>query len=176
MSLAIIVGVISFITTKLTDIETYSNTIYNTIEMKNRFKDGAQLGTEYNSGDILIDDFTFLPSIDYKIFNLGNIDEGYADIIEFNEDRSDYHLDFEALKQYVKFYIKIYYHGSEVEEKILRSEMVPCTREMFKSLNENALSDYKIEKRLCPDMDKIKKELRVKNSYSNKEERISFSI
>ena len=69
MSLAIIAGVTSFITTKLTDIETYSNTIYNTIEMKNRFKDGAQLGTEYNSGDILIDDFTFLPSVDYKIFN-----------------------------------------------------------------------------------------------------------
>tara|TARA_B110000285_G_C14934631_1_gene518970 strand:+ start:147 stop:434 length:288 start_codon:yes stop_codon:yes gene_type:complete len=38
------------------------------------------------------------------------------------------------------------------------------------------LTDFKINKRLCPDIEKLKDQLRVKNSYSNKEERISFSI
>ena len=33
-----------------------------------------------------------------------------------------------------------------------------------------------LEKRLCPDLDSIKDLLRVKNAYSNRDERVSFSI
>jgi hypothetical protein len=118
-----------------------------------------------------------LPSIDYKLFNSRDIeDQEYSDLFIFNEDKTDYKFDLEKLKRYVKFYVKILQKGSEVENKILRSDMVPCTREMFKSLNQNDLSDYKISKRMCPDVEKLQDQLRVKNSYSNKDERISFSI
>ena len=47
---------------------------------------------------------------------------------------------------------------------------------MFKELEESEKSLYKINKRLCPDMVSLKDQLRVKNSYSDNNERISFSL
>lgn len=67
VSLSIIAGLGSFISGKLNDIDTYSKTIYNSIEMKNKFS-GASINDEFDSGDILIDQYTLLPSIDYKFF------------------------------------------------------------------------------------------------------------
>ena len=55
--------------------------------------------------------------------------------------------------------------------------MVLCIPEMFKALGEgDELSEADLNMRLCPDMDTIKDLLRVKNSYSDKNERVSFSI
>ena len=47
---------------------------------------------------------------------------------------------------------------------------------MFSQIDDVYISETDIKKRLCPDMENIKNQLRVKNSYMNKEERISFSI
>ena len=81
------------------------------------------------------------------------------------------------LKKYAKFYIKILRKGSKVEKRtILRSDMVPCEKEMFKALGLEEISDEKIKRRICPDMNSIKNILRVKNSYTDKNERVSFSI
>ena len=140
VSLAIILGVTSFIFCKFGDIQNFSNTIYNTIVMKNKFSLGddsvkSKGDNIFDSGDIQINEYTLLPSIDYKLFNSRDIeDQEYSDLFIFNEDKTDYKFDLEKLKRYVKFYVKILQKGSEVENKILRSDMVPCTREMFKSL------------------------------------------
>ena len=102
----------------------------------------------------------------------------YKDVLDFNNDFSDYHFNLEELKRYVKFYVKILSRGSELpKQTILRSDMIACTKEMFSDLDEDSqLPEFKIQKRLCPDMEKIKDDLKVKNSYSNKKERVSFSI
>lgn len=52
--------------------------------------------------------------------------------------------------------------------------MVPCEEKMFEILGNDKISN--IERRLCPDMETIKDVLRVKNSYIDKNERVSFSI
>ena len=136
VSLAIILGVTSFISTKFEDIHNYSNTIYNTIEMKNKFSLTDKGDNIFNSGDIQIDEYTFLPSIDHKLLSMRDIeDQEYSELFIFNEDKTDYTFDLEKLNTYVKFYIKIVHQGSKVENKILRSDMVPCTREMFRNLN-----------------------------------------
>ena len=84
----------------------------------------------------------------------------------------------ENLFKYAKFYVKILRKGKLVgDPTILRSNMVLCTPEMFEALGEgDNLSVEKLNKRLCPDMDTIKEVLRVKNSYSDKDERVSFSL
>jgi hypothetical protein len=53
--------------------------------------------------------------------------------------------------------------------------MVQCDKEMFKALGEEVSQDI-LNKRLCPDMNTIKDILRVKNSYTDKDERVSFSM
>ena len=52
--------------------------------------------------------------------------------------------------------------------------MVPCEEKMFEVLGDDKISN--IKRRLCPDMETIKDVLRVKNSYTDKNERVSFSI
>ena len=54
--------------------------------------------------------------------------------------------------------------------------MVQCDKEMFKALGEEVISDETLKRRLCPDMNSIKDFLRVKNSYNDKDERVSFSM
>jgi hypothetical protein len=54
--------------------------------------------------------------------------------------------------------------------------MVFCTEEMFKSVETDENENLKITKRLCPDMSLIKDHLKVKNTYSDKKDRESFSI
>ena len=54
--------------------------------------------------------------------------------------------------------------------------MMPCDKEMYKSLGEDIISEDKINMRICPDLETIKEVLRVKNSYTDKNERVSFSI
>ena len=67
--------------------------------------------------------------------------------------------------------------GSDVETStILRSDLVTCTEEMFSTLPEELKVKSVVESRLCPDMESIKDQLVIKNGYSNKKERISFSI
>lgn len=81
------------------------------------------------------------------------------------------------LKKYLKFYIKILRKGTEVEtQTIYRSGMIGCTEELFEALPKELKVKSVIESRLCPDMATIKDDLVLKNGYSNKEDRISFSI
>ena len=47
---------------------------------------------------------------------------------------------------------------------------------MFANLPDDSKDINSINARLCPDMDLVKDTLRLKNSYTNKEERVSFSI
>ena len=54
--------------------------------------------------------------------------------------------------------------------------MVQCDKEMFKALGEEEISYDILKRRLCPDMKSIKEILRVKNSYTDKNERVSFSM
>ena len=55
--------------------------------------------------------------------------------------------------------------------------MVLCTPEMFEIMGEGEkYSEADLKTRLCPDIDTIEDVLRVKNSYSDKNERVSFSI
>ena len=84
----------------------------------------------------------------------------------------------EKIFKYAKFYVKILRKGKLVgDPTTLRSNMVLCTPEMFKDLGEgDNNSEEKLNMRLCPDMDTIKDVLRVKNSYTDKDERISFSL
>lgn len=48
---------------------------------------------------------------------------------------------------------------------------------MFKALGEmNLQNENKIRRRICPDMKTIQDIIRVKNSYTDKDERVSFSM
>ena len=83
---------------------------------------------------------------------------------------------FDILKKYLKFYVKILTRGRNIESKILRSDMVQCTEEMFSTLPNDIKDLNQLTRRLCPDMDNIKDDLKVKGLYSDPNERISFSI
>ena len=101
----------------------------------------------------------------------------YEDVLRYNLESDDFQIDTESLKKYAKFYIKILRKGKKVEKQtILRSDMVQCDTEMFKALGEEEISDDILKRRLCPDMKSIKEILRVKNSYTDKDERVSFSM
>jgi hypothetical protein len=125
--------------------------------MKNLFEvdQNGELG---ESGNILISNYTFMPSIDFRIKKeISEIESSpYADVIEFNEDHSDFHLHMDALKKYVKFYLKISFEGKEIENQNIRSDLVQCKREFFKNLDEVEIDDLKVDRRLCPDMEKVK--------------------
>ena len=64
--------------------------------------------------------------------------KSYSEVFVLNEDLSDYNFDVDELKRYVKFYVKIYQEGSQVgKDYVLRSDLVQCTREMFKALDDS---------------------------------------
>lgn len=64
-------------------------------------------------------------------------------VVKFNEDRTDFTFDFQELKRYVKFYVKIMRRSKDGVE-IERSDMVPCTREIYKGKLSEEISDFKI--------------------------------
>ena len=119
----------------------YENVTYNTIEFKNKFGSAKEVSS-LEAGDILLSNYTFMPSLDttMTIGDLSTIeDKVYKDVFLFNEDYSDYHFNLDELKRYVKFYVKILSSGSELpKQTILRSDLVPCTKEMFKNLDEDS--------------------------------------
>ena len=90
----------------------------------------------------MLSNYTFMPSIDTTMVfgDLSTIENKvYKDIFIFNEDYSDYHFNLDELNRYVKFYVKILSSGSELpKQTILRSDLVPCTKEMFKNLDEDS--------------------------------------
>ena len=105
------------------------------------------------------------------------LSQPYEDVLRYNSESDDFHIDTENLKKYAKFYIKILRNGKKVEKQtILRSDMVQCDKEMFKALGEEEISDEILKRRLCPDMNSIQDILRVKNKYTDKDERVSFSM
>ena len=65
-SFCLTVMVISYMGSKWTTVIEYKDTKYNVIEMKNNFEKNAN-GETVESGNILIQDYTFLPSIDSKL-------------------------------------------------------------------------------------------------------------
>ena len=171
LSLMIVFGLIQYFSQKITSMNEYLNVSYTSIEFKNKF---GNLMDERSleAGDILIDKYTFLPSIDSKLITTEDLSsiqsKNYAEIFKFNEDFTDYQFNIEKLKKYVKFYVKILKKGSLLEKQtILRSDMVQCTQEMFEKLGGSLISKFKTEKRLCPDMKNINEYLRVKNAYTN---------
>ena len=56
--------------------------------------------------------------------------------------------------------------------------MIPCTVEMFNQNNHfpDETSQYYIGRKICPDMEHIKEFWKLKNGYSNQNERVSFNI
>ena len=101
----------------------------------------------------------------------------YNDVLVYDQESDDFHIDTQKLKKYVKFYIKIQRKGKKVGKKtIIRSDMVLCEKEMFEALGLEYVPEDKTKRRICPDMNSIKDILRVKNSYTDKDERVSFSM
>ena len=66
------------------------------------------------------------------------------------------HFDMQKLNKYIKFYVKIITKGNAVENKVLRSNMVECTPDMFENLPEKKRDLSKLTRRLCPDMKNLK--------------------
>ena len=60
-------------------------------------------------------------------------------IVKFNEDRTDFTFYFLELKRYVKIMRR-----SKDGVQIDRSDMVPCSREMYKGKLQEEITDYKI--------------------------------
>lgn len=147
----ILAGLFFFVSTKVEDMNSYENVIYSTKEMKNEFNSQNSDATNKDNlraDEIYLKDFTFLPSIEFTFMN--QIDDKlesvafqtYGNVIKLNSDNNQYILDSENLKQYAKFYVKILRRGQNVEKQtILRSDMVPCERSMFESLNKDKLAD-----------------------------------
>lgn len=98
-----------------------------------------------------------MPSIDSKMIFGDDLslvkDKNYSEVFVLNENLTDYNFDLDELKRYVKFYVKIHQEGSQVgKDLVLRSDLVQCTNDMFKALDDTQISGYQIKKRLCPDI------------------------
>ena len=93
-----------------------------------------------------------------------------------SEEKSKFKVNLENLKKYIKFYVKVLQNGSEVEKKILRSDLVYCSKDLMEGTGDYEEDGSKLETMICPDMESIKDQLKIKNKYSNKKDRISFSI
>ena len=132
---------LQFCSSRIRYMNEYENVTYNTIEFKNKFGSAKEVSS-LEARDILVSNYTFMPSLDttMTIGDLSTIeDKVYKDVFLFNEDYSDYHFNLDELKRYVKFYVKILSSGSELpKQTILRSDLVPCTKEMFKNLDEDS--------------------------------------
>ena len=158
----------------------FDRTTYSSTLIKNKFEkikdhDGNIIA---DSGEIKLTDYNFMPSLQTKIIpSLADFKAlEVSEVYDFDSD-NNYKFNLEKLSKYIKFYIKILKKGSDVETStILRSDLVTCTEEMFSTLPEELKVKSVVESRLCPDMESIKDHLVIKNGYSNKKERISFSI
>ena len=86
-------------------------------------------------------------------------------------------VNLEELNRYIRFQVKV---RSRVQGKtfVHRSKMIPCTVEMFNQNNHfpDETSQYYIGRKICPDMEHIKEFWKLKNGYSNQNERVSFNI
>ena len=86
-------------------------------------------------------------------------------------------INIENLNKYIKFYTKVRWRDEGVE-KIYRTKMVHCTKEMFESNNypiDDATGTF-FEKRLCPDPEALKDVWILRNGYSFIKDRISFNV
>jgi len=72
MSVTLTVGLLQFFGNKITNMNSFENVSYNTIEFKNKFENSTDTN-HMDSGNILIDDYTFLPSIDAKLITTDDI-------------------------------------------------------------------------------------------------------
>jgi hypothetical protein len=110
---------------KLGDMNSFNNIEYNTVKKKNKFIEN--LAEDHaDATDILISDYSFLPSLDWTISEKipTILESNYADVYEFSDDNEKSHFNIENLNKYVKFYIKILRRGSEVENELHRSDLV----------------------------------------------------
>ena len=137
-----------------------------------------------SSQEIYLKDHTFLPSIELsfsRLYNGGFENQAYKEVLSTKIEGGETLIEKiipEKIFKYAKFNVNILRRGKLVGDPILlRSNLVLCTPEIFEAYGEgDKLSEAELNMRLCPDMDTIKDLLRVKNSYSDKNERVSFSI
>lgn len=112
--------------------------------MKNVFHNDHDEEEMGSLREIKISEYNYLPSIELKL--MGDEEEierlrsdssvVWTEAIEF--DDKDIRLpsvNIENLNKYLKFYVKYYKTGSNVENRIFRSNLVNCKSEMFKGLN-----------------------------------------
>ena len=146
MTLVLLVLTLQFFVTRIVKMNEYENVSYTTIKLKNKFGSNEEDETSMQAGDILLSNYTFLPSLDSKFMpnrafsNIASLQyKDYSKIFKFNDDFSDYHFDLTELNKYVKFYIKILLRGTELPKTtILRSDLVACTPDMFEKLGSEA--------------------------------------
>jgi hypothetical protein len=118
-----------------------------------------------------VGDYSFMPSIEFKM--VGDADEideikseSWLDALTFDENNIRLpFIDLEKLSKYLKFHVKFYQQGSEVDNIIFKSDMIPCKKDMFGDLDIDVKDVVHIEKRICFDMESIKDYLMVKNPY-----------
>jgi hypothetical protein len=180
VSLIVVGGLVFQTWEKYHVMMSFDRTTYSSTMIKNKFEslkdhNGTIL---VDTGEIKLTDYNFMPSLQTKItVNLNDFKAlEVSEVYDF-DSQNNYKFNLEKLSKYIKFYIKILRKGSDVETStILRSNLVACTEEMFNALPDELKIKSVVESRLCPDMESIKDDFVIKNGYSNKKERISFSI
>lgn len=94
-----------------------------------------------------------------------------------NESKKTPTINIEKLNKYIKFYTKVRWRDNGLE-KVYRTKMVHCTKEMFEDNNYpiDDASGYFFEKRLCPDPEALKDIWILRKGYSHMQDRISFNV
>lgn len=139
---------------------------------------------EEDSNDLRLFDFNFLPSMNIK--TLSSTDEEFdefkahpsSEVYNFdNEDPTLSNFNYDKLDRYIKFYVKTRVRIKGVETHY-RSKMIPCDLKQFKDNNfdPDEITKQKLIQRVCPDLEFMQDYWRIKNSYTNYDERHSFNI
>ena len=86
-------------------------------------------------------------------------------------------LDYEKLKKYIEFEI-IVRERRESQSTYIGYPFAPCTIEDFTSNNYEATEQFQkiIPQRICSKVPADDQNYKIKNSYENETERVSFSI
>lgn len=179
LTLGIVGVMVNMMVHKLSALNEYNNISYSSILMKNTFHedDGDDQVRE-----IVLDDYNFMTSIEIKM--IGDEDEidviknePWTEVLNFDQDDIRHpSLNLDKLSKYLKFYVKFYQAGTEIENKVFRSSMVHCKKEMFKNYEPEEAELVVMEKRLCFDMDDMKDYISVKHPYIDKRDRYSYAI
>ena len=88
-------------------------------------------------------------------------------------------IDYVKLSKFIQFSIYINEEQRQAgTSKTYRGNFRSCTHKDFdkRNLHIHEQERQSFQKRLCPDMDTFSNKLRVKNSYSNQKDRVSFVV